>query len=43
MKAECLLPCSQEPSTGRYHEPDESSQYHLFLFPKDLYSSYNTY
>jgi hypothetical protein len=28
MEPEGPLPCSQEPSTGSYHKPDESSPYH---------------
>jgi hypothetical protein len=28
MKSEDSLPCSQEPSTGPYPEPEESSSYH---------------
>jgi hypothetical protein len=31
MEAEGSLPCSQEPSTGPYPEPDQSSPYHLIL------------
>jgi hypothetical protein len=29
MEPEASLPCSQEPSTGTYSEPDESSPYHV--------------
>jgi hypothetical protein len=32
MKPEGLLSCSQEPSTGPYTEPDQSSSYHPILF-----------
>jgi hypothetical protein len=32
MELEGSLSCSQEPSTGPYPEPDESSPYHLILF-----------
>jgi hypothetical protein len=32
MEPEDSLPCSQEPSTGPYPEPDQSSTYGLILF-----------
>jgi hypothetical protein len=32
MQHEGSLPCSQEPATGPYSEPDESSPYHSILF-----------
>jgi hypothetical protein len=32
MEPEGLLPCSQEPATGAYSEPDESSPYNPILF-----------
>jgi hypothetical protein len=31
MEPESSLPCSQEPSTGPYSEPDQSSPYHPIL------------
>jgi hypothetical protein len=31
MEPEGSLQCSQEPSTGPYHEPDESSPYYSIL------------
>jgi hypothetical protein len=32
MEPEDSLPCSQEPSTGPYSEPDQSNPYHPILF-----------
>jgi hypothetical protein len=31
MEPEVSLPCSQEPSTGPYSEPDQSNPYHPIL------------
>jgi hypothetical protein len=31
MEPEGSVPCSQEPSTGPYREPDKSSPYHPIL------------
>lgn len=39
---ECSLPCSQEPASGPYPEPDESNPYHPILrlgLPSDFYRS----
>jgi hypothetical protein len=33
MEPEGSLQCSQEPSTGPYLKPDESSPYHPILYP----------
>jgi hypothetical protein len=33
MEPEGSLPFSQEPSTGPDPEPDQSSPYHIILFP----------
>jgi hypothetical protein len=35
MEPDDSLSCSQEPSTGPYPEPDQSSPYHPILFPLD--------
>jgi hypothetical protein len=35
MEAEGSLPYSQEPSTGPYPEPDQSSQHQLILSLRD--------
>jgi hypothetical protein len=32
MGPEISLPCSQEPGTGPYPEPDESNIYHSIIF-----------
>jgi hypothetical protein len=37
MEPEGSLPCSQDPSTGPYPEPDQSNSYHLILSLKDLF------
>jgi hypothetical protein len=37
MEPEGSLPCSQEPSTGNYPEPDPSSPYHSILSISDLF------
>jgi hypothetical protein len=34
-ETEGSLPCSQQPATGLYLKPDESSPYHSILFFKD--------
>jgi hypothetical protein len=36
MEPEVSLPCSQDPSTGPYSEPDHSSQYHSILSKIDF-------
>jgi hypothetical protein len=37
MEPEGSLPCSQEPPTGPYPEPDQSNPYHLILSLLDLF------
>jgi hypothetical protein len=37
MEPEGLSPCSQQPATGTYPEPDESSPHPPTLFPKDAF------
>jgi hypothetical protein len=32
MEPKCLLPCSQEPATDLYPQPDESNRYDPILF-----------
>jgi hypothetical protein len=34
MESNGLLPCTQEPTTGPYLEPDYSNPYHPFCFSK---------
>jgi hypothetical protein len=38
MEPEGSLPCTQEPSTGPYPEPDQCSPYHTILSPKIHYN-----
>jgi hypothetical protein len=40
MQPESPLPCSEEPSTGLYPEPDRSSPYHPILFLLDVFYNY---
>jgi hypothetical protein len=42
MEPEDSLLCSQEPVTGPYPEPDESSTYNLILFHQDPFEYYPT-
>jgi hypothetical protein len=37
MELEGPLPCSQEPSTGPYNNPDQSSPYHPILHLKNSF------
>lgn len=38
MGAQTLLPCSQEPGTGSYNNPDESGSYSHTLFILDQFN-----
>jgi hypothetical protein len=37
METEGSLPCSQEPATGSYPEPDESNTHPPTIFPQDSF------
>jgi hypothetical protein len=37
MEPESLWPCSEDPATGPYREPNQLNPYHLFQFLKDLF------
>jgi hypothetical protein len=37
MEPEGPLPCSQQPDTGPYPEPDDSNPYHHILFYYDQF------
>jgi hypothetical protein len=39
METEGSLPCSQDPTTTPYLEPDESSPYHSILFLKNQFNA----
>lgn len=50
MELECLIPCSQEPTTGPYSEPDESSPHSptrsiniILLLPVTFYRSIDVF